>query len=164
MGLNRVTSWFIGSRIWIGIGAGILLGVIFFISGLGKLVSHGAFSLVLSTESFLPSMLSQIVGVALPWAEYILGTLLVLGILAKVAASLSAVCTLGFISHNSWLLATGRASEDCGCFGLFEKFFLGKMSTIDSLSLDIIMLCLFVLIIVYYPGKFLNIRPWFSRK
>ena len=101
------------------------------------------------------------VAYALPWVEYVIGVLLIIGISAKLVVSLSTVLIAAFIANNSWMIAHGLAYEPCGCFGIFEKVFLGELSTMESLYLDIVMLALVLLIVSYYPGRFLTVRPWF---
>ena len=151
-------------RRWIGIGAGIILGLIFIISGLGKLLHQADFLEVVLNDSFVPPALAHMVAYMLPWIEFILGALLIIGISAKLMASFSSVLIAAFIAHNGWLIAQGLADEDCGCFGIFEKVFLGKMSTMEALYFDIGLAGLVLIILFCYPGKFLDIHPWFFRK
>ncbi len=149
-------------RYWGAIGASIILGLIFVIAGLGKLLNQADFLTVIRADTFLTPTLAQVVAYVLPWIEIALGVFLILGISAKLAAIFSSVLIATFIANNSWLIAHGLAYKPCGCFGPFEKVLLGELSTMESLFLDIGMLVL-VSIILYCPGHFLTTRPWFLR-
>ena len=149
------------SRRWAGISGSIILGLIFIISGAGKLLHQSDFLDTLLTHSILFPELALWVTYLLPWVECVIGVLLVIGISARLLASLSAVLIAAFITNNGWLIAKGLAYKPCGCFGIFEKLFLDELSSLESLYLDIVMLALVVLIISCYPSRFLTVRPWF---
>ena len=151
-------------RYWASAVASIILGLVFIFSGVGKLLHQIDFLNILLNNSFLTTFLAHVVAYALPWAELILGALLIAGISVKLMASLSAVIVAGFVASNSWLIAQGRIYEPCGCFGVFEKLVMGELSTIESLIFDIVMFALLLVILFCYPGKFFETRFWFSRK
>ena len=152
-------------RYWAGVGASIILGVIFIVAGLGKLLRQTEASWIVATlpEAILPPTLTGVVTHGLPWIELIVGSLLILGLASKLVASYSAVLISAFIANNSWLIYHGLIYEPCGCFGIFERVFLGKLSTVGSLYLDIGLLALVSTILLWYPGRFFAIHPWFLR-
>ena len=147
-----------------GIGASIILGLTSVAAAIGKLLSENQLLVFYHLESFLSPTLASLVSHAIPWIELILGLLLITGVMAKLMAIFFSVLILGFIFTNSWLIAHGLAYEPCGCFGIFEKILQGKLSTIDSLVIDIGLLALVLIILFCYPGRFFDIRPWFLRK
>ena len=151
-------------RYWAGAGAGILLGMILVISGLGKLLYQGEFLEVLLTGSFLNTSLVYIVAKWFPWVEVLFGLLLITGFVLKTMASLSAALIAAFIADNAWRLSQGLGYEPCGCFGILEKMVMGTFSSVEALYVDIGMLALVLIILLSYPERFLNIYPWFLEK
>jgi len=151
------------NRYWAGIGASIILGLIFIASGLGKLPYQGEFLAIILSGSFLTPLLAHIVGRWLPAIEIVLGLLLIFGIATKFMASLSSVLIAAFIAHNSWVINHGLGHKPCGCLGALERLLLGEFSTTEALYMDIGMLALVLIILLSYPGNFFTIRPWFLR-
>ena len=150
-------------RYWVGIGAGIILGLIFVVAGLGKLLHQAeAFGIfIYALPEFLPPALAKAVLIWLPFIELAVGLLLIIGITAKLMAAFSLALIAGFIASNSWLLSQGLGQEPCGCFGIAERLVQIKLLVINALYFDMGMLGLALLILVYYQGDFFNIRPWF---
>ena len=153
-------------RYWIGIGASIILGLIFLTAGLGKLLQQTETFMIFYTSamSFLPPALTDSAPIWLPAIELLIGLLLILGVVARLVAACSSALIAIFIINNSWLLSQGLGYEPCECFGILERILQGTLSTTGALYLDIIMLALAFVTIFCYPGKFLTVRPWFMRK
>ena len=151
-------------RYWVSAGASIIVGLIFIFSGIGKLLYQNDFLGILLSNPLLTPTLARVAIYVLPWVESVLGALLIIGISAKLMASLFLVLIVGFIANNSWLIAQGLAYKPCGCFGIFERIFLGKLSTLDSLVFDIGILALVLIVLLCYSGKFFDNRIWFFRK
>jgi len=149
-------------KYWLAIGASILLGLIFFTFGLGKIPYQTQFLVFIFHKSFLTPLLAHQIAHWLPWIEVVLGSLLIIGIATKLMASFSALLIVAFIANNSWLIYRGLGDEPCGCPGEIAN--LGRMSVIDSLYLDMGMVVLVLIILFCYPGSFLTTRPWFFRK
>ena len=51
--------------------------------------------------------------------------------------------------------------EPCGCFGGAERIMQARLSTMNSLYLDIAMLALVLIILFFYPVDYFDIRLWF---
>jgi uncharacterized membrane protein YphA (DoxX/SURF4 family) len=134
-------------RNWVGIGAGILLGLIFVAAGLGKLLEQAE---TLEIFSNLPAPFST---PALTGAFS--------SVAAKPVAAFSLALIAGFIATNSWLLIQGLGDEPCGCFGIAETMAQLRLVVINSLYFDVGMLGLGLLTLIYYPGKFSTFKPWF---
>ena len=148
---------------WVGIGAGLLLGLIFIVAGLGKLLEQAG-TLEIFANLFAPFSTPALAGALsfwLPIIELVVGLLLVTSVAAKPAAAFSLALIVGFIVTNSWLLSQGLGDEPCGCFGIAETMAHFRFVVINSLYFDVGMLGLGVLILIYYPGRFSTFRPWF---
>ena len=151
-------------RHWIGIAAGILLGLIFIVAGLGKLpVQTEAYMIIFGLQrALLHPTLANHIDTWLPRVELALGLLLIAGIATRFMTSFSSVLIAAFIFNNGWEIARGAGENPCGCFG--ENSFLGYLSNTQALYLDIGMLALALIILFWYPGNWLTARPWFLKK
>ena len=149
------------TRLFVGIAAGAVLGLIFLTAGLGKLPHQGEYwGLLLfdMSDSLQLQLLLKSFSRILPWFELILGLLLLIGIAARLMACLSSVLIFGFVANNIWMIVQGAGREPCGCFGVLEGF-LGTLSAQDALFLDLGMLGLVVITTLYYPSSFFDLRP-----
>ena len=147
---------------WLGLGAGIVLGLIFLLSGVGKLLNEYDVFFIFFTpfaDFLLP--FAPLIYLWLPVVEIAVGLLLVTGILAKPAASLALGLIAIFIANNSWLIAHGFGSEPCGCFGILEEIARLRVLTIGALVLDAVMLLLALAILFLAQVSFFNINSWF---
>jgi len=158
--------WIRRYKHWLGVGAGILLGMIFVAAGVGKLLHEPeAFTIFFTPfPGFLSPIFTKAVFIWLPGIELVVGLLLIIGIAAKLAATISSALIVGFIVNNSLALISGLGGKPCGCFGAAEKLTQATLSMLDALYLDIIMLALVLIILFCYRGRFLNIYPWFLRR
>jgi uncharacterized membrane protein YphA (DoxX/SURF4 family) len=146
---------------WIGVEAGIVLGLIFIAAGVGKILYEPeAFEIFLTP---LPNLLSPIfvteaVYIWLPRVELVIGLLLIFGIVAKPVATFALVLIAGFIVENSLLLIQGQ--ERCpACFG--PQLII---PTLEALFIDVTMVILVLIIFFCYQRSFWDIRPWFLRR
>lgn len=155
--------YFMRYRYRVAIGASIILGVIFIVSGLGKLLGQNTLLINILLFPRVNPGLATIASHGLPWVELILGVFLVMGICAQLAASFSFVLIAAFIYYNSWMIFIGMGYKPCGCLGILEKLFLGTLSNLDSLYIDIGLFMLALIIYFCYSGNFFNMRPWFIK-
>ena len=147
-------------RYWIAFGASILLALVFITAGVGKLMGQSAFLLTVSSF-IIREEFAAIIAAWLPWVELVLGACLIIGIVPQLVAGISTLLVAGFIMHNGWMISQGLGHKACGCLGILEKMFLGELSTVGSLYVDIGLIVLALAIYLVYPGKLLNVRPWF---
>jgi uncharacterized membrane protein YphA (DoxX/SURF4 family) len=147
-------------RYWVALGASILLALVFLTSGVGKLLGHSAFLLTISSWVISEEFAAFIAG-WLPWVELALGACLLIGIAPQLAGGISTLLIAGFILHNSWMVSNGLGHEPCGCLGVLDIVFRGEMSTMSSLYVDIGLIVLALAVYLVYPGKLLDVRPWF---
>ena len=143
--------------------AGIILGIIFVAAGFGKLLTEvEGFTMIFNPfPGFLASAFADAIFIWLPYLEIVIGLLLILGILPKPMAVLSAVLIAGFITDKAWLLSQGLGYEPCTCFGILDRILGVELSTSDSLYLDIIMLALVLIVVFWHRSNFFNIYPQF---
>jgi len=158
---NKISREIKRYKHWIGVEAGIVLGLIFVAAGVGKMLHQPeAFRIFLPPFSdFLsPIFVTEAIFIWLPRVELIIGLLLIFGIVAKLTATFASVLIAGFIAENSLLLIQGY--ERCpSCFG--PQLIL---RTSEALFIDIIMVILVLIIFFCYQRNFLDIRPWFLRR
>jgi len=135
------------------------LGVIFIISGAGKLPEGAAFVDQVEEANILPHALARVYGTALPYVEIVIGALLILGLLSRFAAGIGGLAALSFIIGNSTRLYRGLYGE-CGCFGNIASL---QFSTREALIIDFVLLIL-ALQIVVHKGEFLSLDSKIFRR
>ncbi|MGB2813619.1 MAG: MauE/DoxX family redox-associated membrane protein [Dehalococcoidales bacterium] len=149
---------------WLAVGAGIILGLIFLFAGLGKTLSQTDSFVIFVFPEFLPTALDKFIFRWLPSVEILIGALLITGVIARLVASFALALTVGLIANNTILLIQGFGDKPCNCFGEAERWVQLRLSIAGALYIDIVMLILGIMILFYYWGKFVNIRPWFLRR
>jgi len=142
----------------------VFLGLVLLVAGSGKLPGQAEFIATL-LKSFWTPTVANLIGYCLPWIEVILGVLLLVGVFPRIAAGLCLPLIAGFMANNSWALSQGMEQfPQCGqCFGIWEEF-LGAISPLQALLLDIVLLCLALIILLFHPSGFLSFRPWFIKQ
>lgn len=155
-----------GYKHWLGLGASLILGIIFFISGIGKLLAQEELF-----ETFFPGFLdflslgqTRLLFYGLPYVELVIGTLLIIGVGTKPVAAFSLLLISAFIASNVWFITHGMGFEPCGCLGIFDRLFQSKLSTQQSLYLDMAMLSLVLITLLCYKRNFTDLYPWFIKK
>ena len=141
-------------KYWFGIAAMLFLGVLFVVSGVGKIFLQSTsvdYPLILS---FLPASVAQAIFAALPYVETGIGLLLIIGVGVRFAASIAALLITAFMATNITLIALGRGAEFCSCFGIN-----GRLTVSASLAMDIAMAIPVIIIFVCYRGNFFNTTP-----
>ena len=145
------------------LGLSLFLGLILVVSGSGKIPGQAEFIDAL-LKSFWTPQVAYFIGYCLPWVEVALGVLLLMGLFPRIVAGLCLPLIAGFMANNSWALSQGiEQFPQCAyCFGIWEKW-LGAVSPWHALSLDIVLFCLALSILLFHPGGFLTFRPWFIK-
>jgi len=101
---------------WFGLLSRLILGGVLFAAGWLKIFTPAKSQMAVRAYEVLPIWFANILGIALPWAEVGLGTLLVLGIAVRFSALAGGALMVLFIAAISQAWARGL-SIDCGCFG-----------------------------------------------
>ena len=101
---------------WFGLLARLVVGGVWIVAGLLKLPDPSESVRAVRAYQLLPEAIVPAVGYGLPILEVVVGVCLVLGLLTRVSAVVSAVLFVAFIIGISAAWARGL-SIDCGCFG-----------------------------------------------
>lgn len=101
---------------WVGLLARLVTGGVWIAAGAVKLPDPAQSVDAVRAYQLLPSALVQPVGQLLPVVEVVVGVTLVLGLLTRGAAVVSALLFVAFIVGIASVWARG-ISIDCGCFG-----------------------------------------------
>ena len=101
---------------WFGLVARLVTGVVWIVAGAVKLPDPASSVQAVRAYQLLPSAIVPTVGQLLPVVEIVVGVTLVLGILTRGAAVVSALMYLAFIVGIGSVWARGL-TIDCGCFG-----------------------------------------------
>ena len=147
--------------------ATILLGLVFFVSGTGKvfinLPEETEYIDQLIPAFFITPTTAYFIGYGLPWIELALGILLLIGFGPRLLSALSIPLVLAFIANNVWMISRGMEEfPQCAqCFGRWEEL-LGAMTPVQSLSIDVVLIALTLVVIFLYPGSFFSSRPWLA--
>jgi len=151
---------------WLGSGASIILGIIFLTSGIGKLLVQ-----VELFETSFPAFLdfltleqTRLLFYGLPYVELAVGLLLIVGVATRLVAVVASLLIASFIASNVWFITHGMGFEPCGCLGIFDRLFQNRLSTQQSLYLDIAMLALILITLLCYQRNFTDIYPWFLKR
>ena len=109
----------------------ILLGLIFIIASIDKIIDPAGFARDISNYHFVPFGLENIIAIILPWLELFIGLGLILGIMVDGASVISGILLILFIILI--FQATIRGFNiDCGC-GLKEGELVGWRKIFEDL-------------------------------
>lgn len=107
-----------GRRRWLGIGASIIVGLIFCIAAWSKLFGPPATTGLVYVfglpYQFMPAELIRIVRVWLPYIELVGGALMIVGIAPRFMSIIALALIAAFILTNSLLIGRGLGTSPCG--------------------------------------------------
>ncbi len=126
----------------------ILLGLVFLVSGLEKVISpYQNFLYVLQSYQVLPGWAETIVARVFPWLELFVGLFVTLGLWCRAAlGALMTMCAV-FIATVGQALLRGLELDQCGCFGEWISIPPGQILIFDSALL------LLAVLLLRYPSK-----------
>jgi uncharacterized membrane protein YphA (DoxX/SURF4 family) len=101
---------------WLGTLARLVVGVVWLVAGALKLPDPAESVRAVRAYRLLPEAVVPTIGHGLPILEILVGLCLVLGLLTRGAAVVSALLLVAFIVGISSAWARGLSIE-CGCFG-----------------------------------------------
>jgi uncharacterized membrane protein YphA (DoxX/SURF4 family) len=101
---------------WVGLVARLVTGGVWIVAGALKLPDPAASVRAVRAYDLLPEAVVPTVGHLLPVLEVVIGVCLVLGLLTRAAAVISALLFLAFIVGIASAWSRGLQIE-CGCFG-----------------------------------------------
>jgi uncharacterized membrane protein YphA (DoxX/SURF4 family) len=100
----------------VGVVSRIVVGAVWLVAGMLKLPDPAANVRAVRAYQLLPERVVPLVGHGLPILEILLGVCLLLGLVTRIAAVLSAVLLVAFTIGIGSAWARGLSIE-CGCFG-----------------------------------------------
>jgi uncharacterized membrane protein YphA (DoxX/SURF4 family) len=103
-------------REWFGLAARLVTGAVWIVAGAIKLPDPAGSVRAVRAYDLLPEAVAPTFGHLLPVVEVVVGVALVLGLLTRGAAVISALLFLLFIGGIVSVWVRG-ISIDCGCFG-----------------------------------------------
>lgn len=95
----------------------LLVGLIFLLAAVPKIVSPGDFASSVRAYHVLPAELVVPFTLILPWLELLVAVYLLSGFMGRIGAGGAVVLLLTFIFALVQALATGNTAHACGCFG-----------------------------------------------
>ncbi|HEY0950957.1 MauE/DoxX family redox-associated membrane protein [Nocardioides sp.] len=101
---------------WVGLLARLVTGCVWIVAGAAKVLDPAESVAAVRAYQLLPGNLAEPVGQLLPVLEIVVGATLVLGLLTRGSAVVSALLFIAFIIGIASVWARG-ISIDCGCFG-----------------------------------------------
>lgn len=101
---------------WLGLLARLVTGGVWIVAGAAKLTDPAASVQAVRAYDLLPDAVVPTVGHLLPVLEVVVGATLILGILVRASAVLSALLFVAFVIGIASAWARGL-EIDCGCFG-----------------------------------------------
>lgn len=114
----------------------IIIGSIFLVSGLGKLLSpYQNFLYAIEAYQFLPSLVEFWVSQIFPWIELIVGVFVFLGLWTPWALRVALILFGIFVVALAQALIRGLPLENCGCFGEWLHLKPQTVIVMDSASL-----------------------------
>ena len=103
-------------QVWFGLAARLVVGGVWIAAGALKLPDPAASVRAVRAYDLLPEAVVPTVGHLLPVLEVVVGVCLVLGLLTRAMAAVSALLFVAFIVGIASAWARGLQIE-CGCFG-----------------------------------------------
>ncbi len=103
-------------KAWAGLAARLVVGGVWIYAGAIKLPNPDESVAAVRAYELLPGDTAVTVGHLLPMLEVVVGAMLVLGVLVRGAAAVSALLFAAFIVGIASVWARG-IEIDCGCFG-----------------------------------------------
>ncbi|MFB4275017.1 MULTISPECIES: MauE/DoxX family redox-associated membrane protein [unclassified Nonomuraea] len=101
---------------WVTTAARLVLGGVLIVAGALKIGNPADSVVAVKAYQLLPESIAVAVGYALPILEIVVGVLLVVGLLTRVAAVIAGLLMFAFVFGIAWAWANGLRI-DCGCFG-----------------------------------------------
>lgn len=110
------TSAFSRFQPWVTLVVRVAAGVVMVSAGMAKALDLGASVRATRGYELLPEWAVQIVGQGLPFAEVLLGIMLILGLATRWSAAIYLLLLAAFMVGTASAWARGL-NIDCGCFG-----------------------------------------------
>ena len=110
----------------------LIIGGLFIYSAVTKIADPVYFAKSLYNYKLLPESSLNFFALLIPWLEFVIGVLLVLGIFVRENALIGGILMILFIGAIGIAVARGLDIE-CGCFGTKDGSKVGIMRIIEDL-------------------------------
>lgn len=138
---------------WIGLISRLTLGGVLTVAGYLKFDELDKSQMAVRAYEMLPVPLANFSGIVLPFAEIVMGLLLIVGAGTRLMGLLSALLMLTFVIGISQAWARGL-SIDCGCFGGGGQVAPGEANYLTPLLRDAGLAALGIYLYLYPRSKF----------
>ncbi|CAN2195049.1 Methylamine utilisation protein, MauE [Candidatus Nanopelagicaceae bacterium] len=138
---------------WIGLASRLILGGVLLAAGYLKYDALDKSQMAVRAYEMLPIPVANLIGIILPFAEILMGLLLILGAGTRAMGILGALLMLIFVIGISQAWARGL-SIDCGCFGGGGQVEPGSASYLPELLRDAGLAALGIYLFLYPQSKF----------
>lgn len=116
----------------------IIIGTVFFLSGVEKLSSpYQNFLYIIEHYDVIPQPLDKWTAMLLPWGELILGSFTILGLWTKAALRANMVLFGLFVGIIGQALLRKLPLGECGCFGEWISIPPSRMIILDMIFFSI---------------------------
>ena len=126
-----------------------VLGLVFIIAGIQKIIDPNAFADSIANYRVFPIFTINFFAITVPWIELVSGILLIFNKHVKENSLLLGSLLLIFIVLVFSALIRGLDFE-CGCFGTNDATRVGWMKIFENIGL------LFIAVIIFFFGKLKN--------
>lgn len=121
----------------------LLIGLIFTVSGYEKASGpSGNFLFIIQQYQVLPAFLAELAAAIFPWAEFLIGVFLLLGLWLPLTLRLSALTSATFMLLVGQAIVRRLPIDNCGCFGELLHLPLTTVIFVDLGMLVAALVCL----------------------
>ncbi|OGF49088.1 MAG: hypothetical protein A2231_04610 [Candidatus Firestonebacteria bacterium RIFOXYA2_FULL_40_8] len=96
----------------------LIMGVVFILASIDKILSPSMFALILKEYKIIPDIFIPLVAITLPWVEFFIGVLMIANLFTQSCALVMIGLNLGYLTGIILNLIWGLVHE-CGCFTIF---------------------------------------------
>lgn len=130
----------------------VILGLVFVISAIGKIMDLSAFGKVIHSYSVVPDSWVAALALIIPYLELGLGLMLVLNLFPETAGAIGLIMIFSFTTISMYRYFNGDVS-DCGCFGKIIQ----RDNDLTLLSENLVLMtALYFIIHMKSTGKYLK--------
>ena len=145
--------WIEKTSPWIGLVSRLVLGGVLFAAGYLKVFTLEKSQMSVRAYELLPISLANFLGIVLPFAEIVLGLLLIIGAFTRHMALLGGAIMFIFIAAIASAWARGL-TIDCGCFGGGGQVAANETKYLQEIVRDAGLLLLALFLIRYPVTRF----------
>ena len=115
------------------IGLRLVLGIVFFVSGLLKLPDLKGFYIIVVRFNIIKGLLAKSFAYALPFAEIVIGFSLIFAYQVKIASIIALIMLINSTFALIYVLIKKKKLDNCGCYGTALKVPVSWGKVIENL-------------------------------